>query len=280
MNWQFLVLISIAAISIANLYQRLAMKENDSDPIASSIVFQFSLALITGIYGLSGGFHLPSLSQIPFFIISMLFYGFGTLSYFKAIKLIEASESTILASIGSITTVISAYFFLGERLNNQQLVGVFFVLLSVIVLSANRKMKFNKGISYSILGTIFYGLAVTNDAYILRSYDALSYTPIMSLLPGLMLFVLYPKSSKSVVQAFLKPTIKPLLLYSFFYGIQAVTYYAALEKGALASQMALIYKSEIFITVILAAIFLHETDNLPKKFLSTVMASIGVYLLI
>jgi len=54
----------------------------------------------------------------------------------------------------------------------------------------------------------------------------------------------------------------------------------AVEKGAYASQMALLYKSEIFLTVILAALFLHEYDQLPRKLLATVIATTGVMLLV
>ena len=127
---------------------------------------------------------------------------------------------------------------------------------------------------------LYYGLAVTNDVYILRSFDAISYTPIISLLPGLFLIAIKPSAIKSIIKAISKPAIKPLLLYCVFYSVQAITYYAALERGVLASQMTMLYKLEIFLTLLLAAIFLHETDNLPKKVVSTILAFIGVYFLI
>lgn len=281
MTWQILVVISIVTISIANLYQRVAMKEENSDPFAGSIIFQLILAILTGFFALMvKGINIPSFNLLGYFVISTIFYGLGTLSYFKAIKTIEASESTILASIGSIATLITAYLFLGERLNFQQLIGVFFVILSVIAISLKRELKFNQGTIFSVAGTIFYGLAITNDVYILRSFDALSYVPIMSLLPGIFILLVKPSSIKSIIKTIKQPTMKPLILYCFFYAIQAITYYAALERGALASQMTLIYKSEIFVTVILAAIFLQERSNLKRKLLATILATIGVYLLI
>ncbi len=256
------------------------MKEDDSDPFAGAIIFQLLITLFTGLFAVSKGINLPPLNLLWYFAVSTTLYGLGTLSYFHAIKLIEASESTILASIGSIVTVVSAYIFLGERLNSNQLIGVGFILASVFLIAFKKKMSLNRGTLFSILGTTFYGLAVTNDVYILRSFDAVSYTPIMSLLPGLFLITIKPSAIKSIMQTISKPAMKSLLLYCVFYSIQAVTYYAALEHGALASQMTMLYKTEIFLTVLLAAIFLHETDNLPKKIVSTVLAFIGVYFLI
>ena len=281
MSWQLLLAISIISISIANLYQRVAMKEEASDPFAGAIIFQIILAILTGVFALLiRGINFPPVNLIGYFGISTVLYGLGTLSYFKAIKTIEASESTILASIGSVVTLVTAYIFLGERLNLQQLVGVVFVLISVSIISLKKGLKFNKGVLFSILGTSFYGLAVTNDVYVLRHFDALSYTPIMSLLPGIFILLLKPSSIISIIETIRKPLMKPLILYCFFYGIQAITYYAALENGALASRTTVIYKSEIFITVMLAAIFLNERSNMKQKIFATVISTIGVILLI
>ena len=277
---QILVFISVISISIANLYQRIAMKEESSDAYAGAILFQFILAILTGIFALYKGFNIPPVTLTGYFIVSTILYGLGTLAYFKSIKLIEASESIILGSIGSIITVITAFIFLGERLNSQQLVGVILILLSMVAISLKKKINFNRGTIYSLIGTTLYGLAVTNDVYLLQSYDAISYVPIMSFLPGLFLLSLKPSAIKSILMTIKQPSIRPLMLYCFFYGIQAVTYYVAIESGALVSQMTLISKAQIFLTVILAAIFLGETDNLKKKIFSTLLATIGVYLLL
>src|SRR3989339_2159502 len=194
MLWQILVFISVISISIANLYQRIAMKEESSDAYAGAILFQFILAILTGIFALYKGFNIPPVTLTGYFIVSTILYGLGTLAYFKSIKLIEASESIILGSIGSIITVITAFIFLGERLNSQQLVGVILILLSMVAISLKKKINFNRGTIYSLIGTTLYGLAVTNDVYLLQSYDAISYVPIMSFLPGLFLLSLKPSA--------------------------------------------------------------------------------------
>jgi len=217
MSWQLLVTISIISISIGNLYQRLAMKETESDAIAGSIIFQFTLTAITGVFALSQGLYLPTLNQLPQFMLSGGLYALGTLAYFKAIKLIEASESTILASIGSIVTVISSYIFLGERLSSLQLLGAGLILASVIIISWARKITYSRGVLFSIIGTVSYGLAVTNDVSILHSFDAVSYTPIASIIPGILLLILFPKSLSSVINTVKSRYFKPLLMYCIFY---------------------------------------------------------------
>ncbi len=256
------------------------MHEKESDPYAGAILFQFLVTLITGLFAISKGINLPPVGLLGNFILSASLYAMGTLAYFNALKLIEASESTILTSIGGVITVITAYLFLGERLTALQLFGVLLIISSVTIVSFKKNLQFNKGTLFSILGTIFYGLATTNDVYILQSFDAISYVPIISFLPGLILLLIRPQSFSSISNMIKKPGFRPLVLYCIFYGIQAVTYFAAIEHGAMASQMATIFKSEIFLTVILAAIFLHETDNLRRKIFATILTTIGVYLIL
>lgn len=281
MNWPIFASISIVSISIANIFQKKAMKDEKSDPIISSIVFQFLLTIFTGVFALIKYFKIPSVDIVfPYFVISTFLYAFGTLLSFKAIKMIEASEMTILTGFGAIATVISAFLFLNERLSLYQMLGVVLVLLSIFIVEFKRKeFKIGIGALYAVLATILYGLAVTNDANILKSYDAISYTPIMSFLPGLVLCLIYPNKTTQLIKDLKHHISTNLGIYSFLYGIQAVTYYLALEKGAFASQMGVISKTQIIATVILASIYLKERENILKKVIAAILTTIGVILI-
>ena len=281
MNWYLLTLISVSSISIANILQRVLMKEDDSDPYFYSIVFQFAVTIITGVFAVISGFHMPPIGNYPLnFLLSTLFYSFGTLLGFKALKIISSSEDVLLSPIGAFVTVISAVVFLHDSFGWQRILGSVLILIPIYLLYRNQgKFKINIGVVYAIGMTVLYGLAVTNDAFILKHYDAISYTPVISFLPGLVLLAINPSVIKKA-KYYLKPIkIRNMFLFCFFYGVQAVTYYLALQNGALASQMATIFKVEIIMTIILAAIFLKERDRLPLKFFAAVMATLGVLLL-
>lgn len=58
-----------------------------------------------------------------------------------AIAIIGSSSMSIIASIGPITTIVLAYFFLGERLGWLQLSGSAVVLTGVVLLSIQSKRK-------------------------------------------------------------------------------------------------------------------------------------------
>lgn len=58
-----------------------------------------------------------------------------------AISIIGSSNMSIIASIGPVTTIILAYFFLGERLVWLQIIGSAIVLAGVVLLSISSKRK-------------------------------------------------------------------------------------------------------------------------------------------
>jgi uncharacterized membrane protein len=47
MNWIIFALISVASISVASVFQKTAMRDEKSDPVVSSIVFQFFVTALT-----------------------------------------------------------------------------------------------------------------------------------------------------------------------------------------------------------------------------------------
>lgn len=62
-----------------------------------------------------------------------------TLLTSEAIRMIGASNSAIIASVGPISTIALAYIFLGERLSPLQMLGGILVLGGVVFLSVQRK---------------------------------------------------------------------------------------------------------------------------------------------
>lgn len=282
MTWFIWILISIAMTAGSNLLQRVIMGKKDSDPFSTMLIFQTLTTLMTGLFAVSRGFVLPEWGA-PYawnIMLSGLFWGVGSFAMFKAYQLLGASENAIISSFSAIVTIGTAMYFLSETLDVYKSLGIVLILISVLVISVKKgKLSFTKGTIYALLSTTCYGLGVTSDAFILRSYDAISYTPIAFLLPGVFLVALKP----SVLGSFrrLKDLIftKNIIFLSFFYAAQGVTYYLALQSGGNASQIAPIFKANIVLTVFLAVIFLKEKEKLWLKFLSAVLVTVGVLLI-
>jgi bacterial/archaeal transporter family protein len=281
MPWIFFAVINILSMAVANLFSRVLMKDDKSDTVSYAIVFQLLCAVLTGIFALWKGFVLPPLqTHYANFILSGILYGLGSLCMFKAMKYLEASEVAILSATGTIVTIVAAVAFLHEGFSLQKIFGTILVLSSVFIISRNEKLIINKGMFFALAMAALMGLAVTNDAYILKSYDAVSYTPIAFFIPGIVILVLRPIAVTKLHTVFSKKAFRNMLLLGLFYSVQAITYYVAMERGAGASQIAPISRATIIATVILAALFLRERDHLGTKFVSAILVTVGVLLLL
>lgn len=280
MSWFPLAVLSLLSLAVAALYLRITMKDEDSDPFASSIFFQFVLAFIIFVFAWFRGFQFPPAFLWPRYIFSAVFYGVGTLIGFKAAKKIGASELTILSTAGSVVSIVLGVFLLHEPFGILRVIGAGLIIASIIFLYTGKKLHFTQAAWLAVGSAVLYAFAGVNDMYVIKSYDAVSYVAFMSFLPGVVLCIMNPKAILRIPSVFKGKALINMLLYCFFYSIQAITYYLALSLGAGVSQMSPIQKSEIVLVVILAAVFLGERENMGKKILSAVAVTIGVFLLV
>jgi uncharacterized membrane protein len=285
MPWPFLAFINIITSAVVVLLQRILMKEEESNPVGSAIIFQFGLAIMGFLFAVTlGHFAWPSFVSHPEFLIwftlSTFLWAGSTLFSFKAAKRIGAAEITILGASNSIISILLSVLFLSEVLKVSTIAGTILILFAIWFINSE-KLSFGsrRGVVYALLSASCAGVAVVVDALTLKTYDAFSYVAIMSLLPGIVLLGFFPRQITKI-PALLKP--KPFLFMCFFcfiYTIQAISYYLAFQNGAPMSRLTPLSKSSIILTVILAVIFLRERSNLPKKIVAAALVTIGAILL-
>ena len=255
------------------------MKDEGSDAITFSILFQLIMAVITFLFSLFTGFHIPSISLLPYFLISGALYAFGTVFFFKAAKEMEASEMSLLSGTGAIVTIVASYVFLSERFSPQQLFGVFCILLAVILVNFRReKIVIKHGTWFALLGNACYALAVVSDGLILRHLDTFSFLPFINIIPATILILSFPKKFPRLLDD-IRHINKNLILYSAVYVLAAETFYYPLKIGALVSQMNTIMKATTITTVLLAMIFLKEKSHPWKKLIGAILTTAGIFLI-
>lgn len=278
--WHYYAILTVLSGSISSIVLRTLMKKEESDPILFTIVFQFILTIVVLLYALVMGFEFPPPSFLwPRLLLSALLYAIGSLCNFYSSRHLPAGENSILTASGILITVGLGVTVLGNSFSLFKAFGVVLILISVIILYGGGRMKINKGVLYAVGVAVFYSLAVINDVVIIRSYNPISFVPVMSFLPGLLLVLLFPKKALRIKKLLNKKSLSHIIIYSIFYGIAGITYYQALYNGASISQLSPISRASIITTVILGALFLGERDNLDRKILSAVLVSIGVFLL-
>lgn len=281
MTWELLALISIVTTSVAALFERILMRDDTSDPISFAIVFQFMLGFVTfGFALLFGKFILPHDASMWFrYLISTLLWAGSTVASLKAMKTLHVGEATIIGTSSVVVAILFGVLLFKEQMSFVTIMGISLIFLAIwIVFSEQISFKSRSGITFAFISALCGGTATINDIIILKTYEAFSYTTIMSLLPGLALFIAFPKHIFTQKHLFTWKFLKTMLLLSVFYSLQAITYYVAIERGAPVSKLSPIIRSSIILTVVLGAIFLKERSFMWKKVLAAVVVTIGAIL--
>lgn len=282
MSWQALLATSILTYSFSIILQRILLKDEKSDPVAYSIIFQLLVGTLIGIYALFHGFKIPNLIPIlPNLVLMTILYGAANILIFSSLKLIEASEFTIIFSSRSLWTIFGAILFLGEHFSIRQAIGTILILTSITLISwKTHKLKFNRGMLFSLVAAVVFGLAFVNDAFIIRNFDVPSYLFIAFIMPAFVIWVLNPGSTLRMRSLLRKNTMKKLGLFGILYAVSTVTIFLAYQVGRNAAQIAPLNQTSTVLTVLLAIIILKEKENLLKKLIGAVLSLIGVILVI
>jgi len=281
MLWFYLVISSVLLASVSTLLQKVLMKEKESNPYVYALTFQLVVTGVVSIYAIWEGFHLPNLIPLlPSIGLMVVLYGFANVVLFKAFQLSDASEISVISSSRSLWTILVAVTLLGEMLTANRIMGVLLITLGIAFVSwKTKRFNLERGHLFALLAAIFFGVAFANDTYLLRSFDVPSYTVFAFFLPSVFLIIIKPSAVKKMKVFFKLDRLLKMLVLAIFYAGAAITIYSSYKVGGQASQIAPISQSSTLVIVLLAAIFLKERDNLPKKIVAAIVVFLGVALL-
>lgn len=270
--------------SITKILQRTLIANQTHNPAALAFVFQLLVALIFLVYTLvTHSFELPPLQEllIPVLVMTIL-YGVGSIYTFKAFQQAEAAEVAVIFATSSIWSALTAMVLLHESISQLQWIGIALISLGVIIVSYRQtQWKLNRGHVYALVAALCFGIAFTNDAFIINSYTNISaYMVLAFSLPGFMVLLLQPKAIIDIPQLVQPVTILKLCICAFFYALSALTIFTAYKQGGPASIISPLHQTSILFTVGLSYFVLHEKNHLIQKIIGAVVVCLGASILI
>ncbi|TDR22612.1 DMT family transporter [Marinicella litoralis] len=145
-------------------------KAGDHINVSAMNLFKISLTLVLMVPTLyfTDGFTLPDLSLEDWGLLLISgFFGImlADLYYLRALQLIGAGLTGLTGSLYSPFVVFLSFFYLGERLNSWQIMGMALVIVGVIVISYRKKSLTVesppiRGFVYAALGVFFTALGI------------------------------------------------------------------------------------------------------------------------
>jgi len=280
-TWLLLSLVSVVASTFSNVWQKKA-SDTGVHFAAISFFFQVVCGLLVLAVALVYGFSFPPIQKMPWeFLIMSIGYAGGTMFLFLALQTITASQATIYKAFATLCTALLAFAFLAEKLTLVNAAGMVLVLVAIIVATYTKgAFSISKGTGYALLSSALYACAIVADGLILHTFpDVLSYIVFAFIFPGILIALVFPKQMLEVPKLFTARTLPTMMVLAAAYAVAAVTFYFAFISDGLLSQIATISRSNIILTVIVAALFLGEREHVGKTVLAAAITILGVVLI-
>ncbi len=281
MDWQIYLAISIVFSSVAVLLQRILLHKDNTDPIAYAVLFEGLVGLILLAAAVINGIKLPdfSLYAVPI-IATFLAFAFGNIAYAKSLKAVDASIFSVLFATNAVWVMIGGVLLFNEKVSVAQFFGAALILLSVILLADRTgKFKLDRGMLLGLLCGVFYGVGILGWVYISKRSDLFTWNALTFLVPSLFIFLFMPKSASKMRPFLRQPVLGRILLLCLLVSTSSAFLLNAFNNYN-ASIISPLIQTEVFLTVLLAIVFLHERDNLRMKLIAAAFCMGGVVLIV
>lgn len=284
MTWIYYTLISIFFFSLLGLSQRVVATKSKF-PRAASFVFNSLATIFTLIFLIiSGDLKTINLNTSIYAwgiaLIASFFYALFERSRFRVYKYLDASDASIIGNISIVISIIGALFLYHEILSLPKIVGSLLILLALFIISQSKSKSSHltiHGLLFGVLIFSFLGIASMLDKAGTIYFNSGTYSLIVWVVPTIMVYFPYIKSSE--IKTEFKIGNWKIALAAL---LNALGYIYILKAFEIAEATKVLPLAQIstFFTVILAALFLREKDNLPRKIICAIIAILGSVLLV
>lgn len=193
----------------------------------------------------------------------------------KALQYLEASVFSVLYNLRIILTTVLGILFLNERVVWVRIAGGILILLAIIIVKQQSSHSIRvKGIAWGITAAAVLSFLNMFEKLLIINVGFLNYFPLVSVVAAILMWsYLISKERNFDCTLLLRPTMIQLMVLR---SVSAYGFSGALAAGAVISVANYISGMSVIFMVLLGAIFLNERDYLRRKILATVIAIIGL----
>lgn len=282
MTWLYLSIASALCFSALGLFSRIVSVDS-KNPRAFSLAFNLTticmailLFLITGAYK---RIILPTQTEAwVYFLIGGFFYGMFERWRFYATKALDASIYSIMTNLSVVIAFIMSLFLYQETLTISKFLGFIFIMLSLFLIIDRKKSKISlKAIFLGLITSTLLGVANAVDKKGAIYFSPEMYNLLLWTVPFIVLY--YPSININDIKREFRKFSWKIVLLSFFNFFGYYLMLRALFMAEAIKVIPIVQISTIF-TVIAGIFLLNEKDQIPKKIIASVIAVLGVYLLV
>lgn len=279
MNWLILALLSSFFFSLYSLLARV-LSVKSKDPRAFSLVYNLICSVIVLILWLIEGESLRTIDIRIFLMtfVAITLWGLFNRVEFYSQKYMESSLRTIISKTSELVTFLAAIILLGESITLKKVLAVILILGACVIVLLKKSKKLNKkGLVYTLLTSVFLGLAWTMDKQV-SGYYHISFYVLLTYSLSSIYIVFFPTIPLKAIRDEFKQANWKVIILAIINVMAYYTLVSAFSVGEASKVILILASRSVF--VILAGIFiLKEKSDVRKKIIAGVLVTLGILLL-
>jgi drug/metabolite transporter (DMT)-like permease len=289
MPWQLVMLFQNLLSAVFAINSRVIARRFHRATMPLNIIMYALISLSGLVYACSKGLHSIVFSIFIHYLGLFLFAGLcfavtNMLSY-MVFQYVDAAIASLLASFNVVVAVIFSTLLIHESLTIRQLVGGLILLgamqlILTLKLSKYRHKKLGRAITISILASIFYGLAVATEKYLLNRVNLSTYLTFgwgFQFVGVVVVSLVLGRSTKANFGLLKSKRFwqfaLPAGLIRMFAGL---LYIFSLKLANNLSLVSALTGLKIILTALLATYFLKEVHFIRRKLEAAFLAAFGI----
>lgn len=282
MTWFLFMLLTVVFDSAIILVQKKWTTKKSHNSLVSGALYQIVVGIMIALYAIiSGNLDMRlTMTGILLVVLSVILFTISASLWYYAIDRISASTTTIVLSTRSIFAFVLGFLLLGEAATIRQIGGTVLILSGVIYSQYSNRLTTNMHhILLLVLNAFVASSANIIDRLATKTMNIYTYLILAFIFPGIIMLIIQKIRHKNVQLRLTKPYSIHILIVSTLIFFGSIFYLLGLSKAPSTGLAVIVNQTKVVLTVILAAMFLHERGHLRQKVISSVMCLGGLYLL-
>lgn len=284
MTWIYYTFISVFFFSLLGLSQRIIATKSKF-PRAASFIFDVLATISTLIFLFATGDFKnvnfkASIYAWGIALIACFFYAVFERNRFLVYKYLDASNSSVVSNVSIVVAFIGALFIYHESLSLPKIIGSLLIVLALFIISRSKSKSSHFTLNGLLFGILIYsllGIGSMLDKAGTINFNSSTYSIIVWVIPTLMVY--FPYIKKSEIATEIRIGNWKLVIAAILNALGYIYILKAFEISE-ATKVLPLAQTSTFFTVILAALFLRENENLGRKTICAILAIAGSVLLI
>jgi drug/metabolite transporter (DMT)-like permease len=285
MNWLILTLFAITARSFFSLATKLLSSHVKVTPITQSILLTTIAGLLVfPVNQLIGGISFAGVSSVWLVaLVAVVSQAFGNVVFFQGQKWLDAGTTQIAFSSILIWGTILSTLFLDSKYSGFQLLGIFFMLVSILLIQYRKgSLVLSKGILSIVASAGLFAIFQVASASISGVVSTGAYLILVYLGSSLILGVMFAKTiakDLKLLKLQLKRTSTATLFASGTSFLYFLFSYFAFQQAPDRGIVVILLTAQVVVSVFLGIIFLKERNHLKRKIIAGAIAFVAAALI-